>query len=191
MIAFQPATAKFSAVAFPTELGWMAGLWQDDTLAALVFGHTSATRAWAALGELPPATPRVKLAPKFTIEEAADQLGQPMAEHFDLLCRYAAGEPIDLAPIPLALGKMTPFQAKVVRHCRAIPWGGTLSYGQLAKKAGSAGAARAVGTVMSRNRLPLVIPCHRVLGSGGCLGGYSAPGGLATKKKLLSQEGSL
>ena len=78
----------------------------------------------------------------------------------------------------------------MIDACRAIPRGETLTYGQLAAKAGYPGAARAVGQVMARNCLPLLIPCHRVVGSNG-LHGFSAPGGLATKQRLLEIEGQL
>jgi methylated-DNA-[protein]-cysteine S-methyltransferase len=83
---------------------------------------------------------------------------------------------------------VTDFQRKVLDACRAIPPGETLSYAELAVIAGAPGAARAVGNVMRTNRIPLVIPCHRVVGSGGSLGGYSAPDGLAMKRKLLERE---
>ena len=77
----------------------------------------------------------------------------------------------------------------MIEACQRIPRGETLSYGELAAKVGNPGAARAVGTVMSSNPLPLVIPCHRVLGAGGCLGGYSARQGVAMKRRLLEMEG--
>ncbi len=72
--------------------------------------------------------------------------------------------------------------------CRRIPWGQTRSYAQLAAVAGRPGAARAVGSVMAKNRVPLVVPCHRVIASSGQLGGYSAPQGLSLKRRLLAME---
>jgi methylated-DNA-[protein]-cysteine S-methyltransferase len=63
------------------------------------------------------------------------------------------------------------------------------TYGDLAAAIGSPGAARAVGSVMARNCFPLIVPCHRVLGAGGSLGGYSAPDGLRMKRRLLAMEG--
>jgi methylated-DNA-[protein]-cysteine S-methyltransferase len=82
----------------------------------------------------------------------------------------------------------TPFQRAVLNQVAAIPYGKTKSYGEIARIVGSPGATRAVGTVNARNRLPLVIPCHRVLAVSG-LGGYG--GGLDMKKKLLILEGAL
>jgi len=84
---------------------------------------------------------------------------------------------------------LTEFQQKVVEIVQAIPAGETLTYGQVAELAGSPGAARAVGQVMANNPVPLVIPCHRVVGSAGGLGGFSAPGGIETKRRLLKVEG--
>jgi len=72
--------------------------------------------------------------------------------------------------------------------CHAIPVGETRTYGQLAKLAGSPHAARAVGGAMARNRWPLIVPCHRVVGSSGKLTGYSGEGGLKTKHWLLEHE---
>ena len=84
----------------------------------------------------------------------------------------------------------TPFQSLVYQQCRSIRPGVTLTYKQLAKLAGSEKASRAVGAAMARNRVPLIIPCHRVVSTGGDLRGFSAPGGLATKRFLLDLESS-
>lgn len=89
--------------------------------------------------------------------------------------------PLDLTHV------RTPFQKKVLIACSKIPFGSTMSYGELAARAGSPRAARAVGNTMAANPMPIVIPCHRVLASQGALGGYSI--GLSYKKKLLSHEG--
>lgn len=80
------------------------------------------------------------------------------------------------------------FHREVLTLCHAIPVGETLTYGQLAKLAGSPHAARAVGGAMARNRWPLIVPCHRVVGSSGKLTGYSGEGGLRTKHWLLEHE---
>ncbi len=104
------------------------------------------------------------------------------------LALFAAGKPRSLAEIPVALEHLTEFQQKVIAACRAIPWGEVRTYGELAAQVGHPGAARAVGTVMSSNRYPLIIPCHRVVGSAGGLGGYSAPDGLSMKRRLLLLE---
>jgi methylated-DNA-[protein]-cysteine S-methyltransferase len=104
------------------------------------------------------------------------------------LRRFADGEPVDFSDIPIAQHHLTPFARRVVAACRLIGWGQVKSYGHLAARCGAPGAARAVGSVMAKNRFPLVVPCHRVLAAGGRIGGYSAPGGLHTKRALLEME---
>jgi methylated-DNA-[protein]-cysteine S-methyltransferase len=89
--------------------------------------------------------------------------------------------PLDLSAVRGA------FRRKVLKTLSSLPFGRVISYGALARRAGSPGAARAVGTAMSTNPISLVIPCHRVVGSGGRLGGYTA--GLPRKRKLLIHEG--
>lgn len=106
----------------------------------------------------------------------------------ETLQQYATGEPVDLTTIEVDLSGFTPFATRVYRECRQIRPGATLSYGELAARAGSPGAARAVGSAMARNRITLVIPCHRVVASGGKLGGYSGPQGLKLKERLLKLE---
>ena len=80
------------------------------------------------------------------------------------------------------------FHRRVLELCFEVASGTTVSYGQLAAKAGSPGAARAVGGAMANNRWPILIPCHRVVGANGKLTGYSGVGGIATKRRLLEFE---
>lgn len=82
----------------------------------------------------------------------------------------------------------TPFHRQVLECCAQIPVGETLTYGELAARTGRPLAARAVGSAMARNRWPLIIPCHRVVGSNGRLTGYSGTGGIETKRHLLGLE---
>ncbi len=89
---------------------------------------------------------------------------------------------------PLDLTLLTPFARRVLTALAHLPHGQTTTYSQLAARAGSAKAARAVGTVLARNPLPIIIPCHRVLTAAGTLGGFSAPAGPALKQRLLSLE---
>jgi O-6-methylguanine DNA methyltransferase len=80
------------------------------------------------------------------------------------------------------------FAGRVLTACGDIKFGQTISYGRLAKKIGRAGAARAVGGALAKNRLPLIIPCHRVIRSDGKIGGFSAAGGTTIKKGMLELE---
>ncbi|MDZ4687829.1 MAG: methylated-DNA--[protein]-cysteine S-methyltransferase [Planctomycetaceae bacterium] len=101
---------------------------------------------------------------------------------------YFAGEPDSFADVPLAENWSTPFQRAVVQALRQVPYGRTTTYADLATRAGRPGAARAVGQVMATNPVPIVVACHRVLASGGGLGGFSAPTGLVLKQWLLELE---
>ncbi len=90
--------------------------------------------------------------------------------------------------IKLDLGDRTSVHPTVLRACATIPYGETLTYGQLAELAGHPGAARAVGSVMAGNPIPLIIPCHRVIAAAGRPSGFSAPGGARTRRRLLQLE---
>jgi methylated-DNA-[protein]-cysteine S-methyltransferase len=90
---------------------------------------------------------------------------------------------------PLDLSQATPFQRKVYRVMKEIPFGEIHSYGWLAREIGNPQALRAVGGANGKNRWPIVIPCHRIVGSCGSLTGFSAPGGLGLKAGLLDLEG--
>lgn len=82
----------------------------------------------------------------------------------------------------------TPFAQKVLRACSQIKTGDTMTYGELARLSGSSGGGRAVGAVMAANRIPLIIPCHRVIAADGTLKGYSAIPGPRLKEELLKHE---
>lgn len=103
---------------------------------------------------------------------------------------YFAGRPVSF-DVAVDLSAVTPFRRRVLMACRRIPFGKTVSYAELARRAGSPGAARAVGSAMAHNPIPLVIPCHRVLASGGGIGGFSASRGVALKEHLLELEGAI
>lgn len=85
--------------------------------------------------------------------------------------------------------KGTPFQLSVWQALSEIPFGSTISYGELARRVGNPNASRAVGTANGSNRLPIVIPCHRVINASGTIGGFS--GGVPVKEKLLALEQSV
>lgn len=101
---------------------------------------------------------------------------------------YFQGAQVEFRDVKLKLTQMTPFQSRVIHALQQIRYGEQISYGKLAEKAGSPRAARAVGTVMASNRIPILIPCHRVIASGGKLGGFSAPQGTSLKEHLLMLE---
>jgi methylated-DNA-[protein]-cysteine S-methyltransferase len=119
---------------------------------------------------------------------AEDQVYALVMDVVQRLQRYADGEWVEFHDVTLDEHALTIFQLRVRTACRSIPWGETRSYAELAEAAGSPRASRAVGNVMARNPLPLIVPCHRVLGSQGRLGGFSSRQGLTMKRRLLELE---
>jgi methylated-DNA-[protein]-cysteine S-methyltransferase len=158
---------------FRTPLGWCAMLGRGDQLRAMTFGYRSGQAAIARLNQDLIADARLSSWNRRLAKRIAAMLDGAMDEFAD---------------VEVDLDHLTPFSRHVADACRQIPWGETLSYGQLATIAGRPGAARAVGRVMSQNRTPLVVPCHRVIASGGQLGGFSAPQGIKLKRRLLALE---
>jgi methylated-DNA-[protein]-cysteine S-methyltransferase len=171
---------------FSTDLGYMALATWDGEIVGLTFGHSRPGRAIRSLKEFHAIHDSILLRQAASESSNEAMFFNERVAH--LLKRFAIGEFVDFDDIPVSLTGMTNFQKQVVAVCRVIPWGETVSYGELATKAGCPGAARAVGTVMRKNRVPLIVPCHRVLAAGGQIGGYSAPSGLAMKKRLLALE---
>jgi methylated-DNA-[protein]-cysteine S-methyltransferase len=114
----------------------------------------------------------------------------PVAEAILAIERMLEGEKADLSEIALDLEATTDFEDMVYAAARDIPCGEVRTYGEIAQAIGEPGAARAVGAALGRNPVPIVIPCHRVLGSHGKSGGFSAPGGAATKFRMLEIEGA-
>jgi methylated-DNA-[protein]-cysteine S-methyltransferase len=100
------------------------------------------------------------------------------------------GKRVDLSSVPLDERDWTPFQKRVYRHARKIPYGKVKSYGEVAKAASSPRAARAVGQMMARNPVAPIVPCHRVVGSDGSLCGFSGIGGIRLKAAMLKREGA-
>jgi len=100
------------------------------------------------------------------------------------------GEASELSTVALDMQGVPPFHRRVYQVARTIPAGATLSYGEIAARLGAPGSARAVGQALGRNPFAIVVPCHRVLAASGRLGGFSANGGITTKLRLLSLEGT-
>ena len=112
-----------------------------------------------------------------------------VAESIARIRSLLAGEKVDLADIPLALDG-SEFELGVWEATRRIPRGEVRSYGDIAQEIGAPQAAQAVGIALGRNPAPIVVPCHRVLAADGKSGGFSAPGGVATKFRMLEIEGA-
>jgi methylated-DNA-[protein]-cysteine S-methyltransferase len=174
----QPPTAVPTLAIFPTNLGWFGLLGIGDQLDWIQIGHASADE--------------VRRAARRFLGEAADRSALCESdwnpELRKRLEQYTFGERVDFADTPLVLPDGTDFQQRILKGTRRIPYGKTMSYGELAAKAGYPRAARAVGSVMSSNRFPIVIPCHRVVAAGEKPGGYTSPQGISLKLRLLALE---
>ena len=170
---------------FESALGHTALARRNKGVLALTFGHVSERDALNMLVQsleadhvepLPNASARIH-----SVSTGTDPL-------VDRLREFALGQPDNFSDVFVDLSELTPFQRRVSEACRAIPWGETRTYSELAQAVGRSGAARAVGSVMSHNRVPLIIPCHRVVAAFGGLGGFSTPQGTAMKQRLLTME---
>lgn len=165
---------------FPTNLGWCGIVGRKGVTTDILIGHSDAQGVRQAFarrrGE--------------ARGGAADEV-EERDWHSELRRRleaYGLGKRVDFTDFEIELPGGTPFRQRVLKVTRKIGYGRTLSYGELAERAGAPRAARAVGTVMSTNRFPILIPCHRVIASAGKLGGYSAPQGVDLKARLLAME---
>lgn len=158
---------------FDTAIGLCGIAWSDDGVTRFRLPDQSRDAAERAFG--------AKAGPQTPPPHIADVIAQ--AE------RYFAGERIDFAATGLDLAGVDPFRRTIYDALRAVGWGETVTYGELAKRAGAPGAAQDVGIAMARNPVPLIIPCHRVLAAGGKLGGFSAPGRTEAKQRMLALEG--
>jgi methylated-DNA-[protein]-cysteine S-methyltransferase len=160
-------------VSFATDLGWMAIVGAGSTIKQVAYGYPSRAAVWNALA--------------VALSDDA-QSGNWWPSLVERLREYAAGARVSFQDVLLDLEHLTVFQRRVVKHCRAIAYGKTRSYGELAALSGSPRAARAVGNTMALNRLPIIVPCHRVINSDGSVGNYSGLDGQRTKIRLLSME---
>lgn len=107
------------------------------------------------------------------------------------LQKHLEGKSQDFSKVPVGFPSKTEFQKKVYQVVRKIPPGQVLTYKEVGLQLGKPGASRAIGSAMGKNPIPLIIPCHRVVGSAGKPGGFTAHGGLTTKTKLLKLESFL
>ena len=157
-----------------TSMGWLAVVASPRGVRAVI-GPMDTRKQVAEL--LARQWPDVKRAPASKwLSKAVNQL-----------TAFLAGERL-FFDVHLDLSGLTPFRKRVLQACREIPYGTTMSYAELARKARSPKAARAVGGALGANPMPLLIPCHRVVRSDGALGGFSAPAGVALKQRLIALE---
>jgi len=112
----------------------------------------------------------------------------PFEEFIELSRAYFNAEQTDFSPLVCDLPPESKFSGKVLRACREIPYGQTMSYSQISLAIKAEDSARAVAGALGRNPVPLIVPCHRVTYADGTPGGFSAPGGVNLKSKMLHLE---
>jgi methylated-DNA-[protein]-cysteine S-methyltransferase len=160
---------------FPTAIGPCGLAWRERGLVGVYFPEASEAatrqrieRRWPGSSETTP--PPI------------------VAGAIEAICALLDVGREDLTRIELDMDGIEPAERAILGAARRIPPGQTRTYGELAADVGRPGAAREVGGAMARNRFPIVVPCHRVLAASGGFGGFSAPGGLECKARLLTIE---
>lgn len=165
---------------FDTTIGRVGIAWRDELVVAVQLpeGDDNATRRRLGAGAGEPVT--IQPPPP------------PVAAAIEAITALLNGEPRDLGFVKLDWDQISPFDRAVYDITRSIPPGQSLTYGEVAARIGEGGdprASRAVGRSLGANPFPIVVPCHRVLGAGGRLTGFSAFGGVDTKRRMLVIEG--
>ena len=162
---------------FDTAIGRCGIAWGDAGIVALQLPEASAAETAARLRK--------------TCPTAAEGPPPPaVAEAIGLVAALLRGEAADLSAIALDMAGVPDFHRRVYGVAREIPPGRTLTYGAVAARLGEPGAARAVGRALGRNPFAVIVPCHRVVATGGAMGGFSAGGGVETKRRILAIEGA-
>jgi methylated-DNA-[protein]-cysteine S-methyltransferase len=160
---------------FPTAIGVCGLAWSERGVSRVVFPESreAATRARLIRRDR-------------DISEAAPPPAN--AEAIAAITALLETGRADLSAIALDMDGVDAEEQAILEAARTIPPGSTVTYGELAARIGQPRATREVGQAMARNRFPIVVPCHRVLAAGGGFGGFSAPGGLESKARLLTIE---
>ena len=157
-------------ITFDTELGRCAVRWTEAGVSGVLLPKAG--------GRSGPAMEEGAAVPRF------------VAEAIDGMTAVMAGQARDLRDVPLDQLGIDDFRRAVYAATRDIPAGTTRSYGEVARAIGQPDGARDVGTALARNPFPIIVPCHRVVAANGALTGFSAPGGLDTKRRMLELEGA-
>ena len=168
---------SLGAALFPTEIGQCGLGWNPQGIYAVL------------LPEASDALTRKRLAARCGPQVPMGVPPAPVLAAIAAMQRLLAGGSVDLGCIALDMSAVPEFNARVYAIARGIPPGQTRTYGSIARELGDVRLARAVGTALGRNPFPIVVPCHRVLGADGSMTGFSAPGGVTTKRRMLAIEG--
>ena len=168
------ASARWHAL-FGTDIGDCAIAWNDVGLTAVWLPEASREALRRRVQRRSP-------------EAIETRPSGELAQIVDAIVRLLAGEHVGFEGAPLDLEHTDAFDARVYAATRAIRAGQVRTYGEVAAQLGAPASARAVGQSLGRNPWPIVVPCHRVVAAGSALGGFSAPGGTSTKRRLLAIE---
>lgn len=178
-----PPAYRTGYAVFETALGWCGIAW------------TAAGIRDVQLPDLRPDRDHRLMAARLGVTgpagSATDQRVRPVIEAIVALLAGDGDRDGVLADAVLDLAGVPAFNRRVYEVTRTISAGSTLSYGEVADRIGAPGAARAVGRALGDNPYPIVVPCHRVVAADGSMHGFSAPGGIATKRRMLQIEGAL
>ena len=172
-----PASAGTTGWAvFDTDLGPCGVAWGDLGITGTALPDDNATETRGYLTLRYPGAPE------------ADPLAPVEAAILRIRAVLGGSSDDDLADLELDLSGVSTFAREVYRIARTVPPGSTTTYGAIAAELGGPGVARAVGRALGDNPFPIIVPCHRVTAADGAIGGFSAPGGARTKRRMLLTE---
>lgn len=169
------ANATITFAAFPTRLGCVRVAWTSRGICRLSFRSRSSVGFAADLRRTFPGAEITS----GSESEAPASLARELSD-------YASGR-ITSFTVPIDLTGLTLFQRRVLKATAGVPYGEVVSYGTIAAAIGNPGSSRAVGNALGANPVPILIPCHRIIASGGRIGGFT--GGLRAKRRLMAVEG--
>lgn len=172
-----PASLQTGMALFPTALGYCGIAWRADRVVATHLPEDSKALTLARL--VSRAGGAREALPSPVIQSAISGITRLLDDGSE-----------DLSFIDCDFGEIEPLQAEIYRITRAILPGQTLTYGEIAVQLGNKRLAQPVGQALGRNPLPIIVPCHRVMGANGKLTGFSANGGVSTKLRMLGIEGA-
>ena len=172
----RPVAGSGSAV-FETALGFMGLAWSEKGVTRLFLAEKNAAAIERRLLRAVESGP------------AGGRLPSWVEGLIAAIKAYAGGSQVEFSTVPVDLAGVDAFRLAIYAAARKLGFGETTTYGELAKRAGHGGLPRETGAALGANPVPLIIPCHRILAAGGKIGGFSAPGGSASKERMLALEG--
>jgi methylated-DNA-[protein]-cysteine S-methyltransferase len=176
-VAMSGAETAVHVALFPTAIGRCGVAWRGDKIVATHLPEASDARTRARL---------IARAGRATESDPPPAVRQAI----DAMTALLDGAAVDLTAVDCDYGAADPLSVQVYEIARAIPAGETLTYGEIAARLGDKSLAPSVGQALGRNPLPIIVPCHRVVGANRKLTGFSANGGVATKLRMLAIEGA-